>query len=231
MVTDFDGPVPVLMYHAIAEAPAGSAYPELFVPRRVFGAQVRALEDAGFHAVTLDSVLAAWQDGAPIAENPVVLSFDDGIRSQFTEALPILSRRFWPGVLNLKVEALDQGELDDAMVNEMIDSGWELDAHTLSHPDLTELDPDSLEREVAESRRDLATRFGQPVNFLCYPGGRFNEEVIAVAKRAGYRGATTTQPGLAEPGADPFRLNRIRVDASDGVEGVIAKLRAQGVDV
>jgi hypothetical protein len=47
--------------------------------------------------------------------------------------------------------------------------------------------------------------------------------VVAAVKAAGYRAATTTQPGLATPDA-PFTLNRIRVDGEDGVGGLLSKL-------
>lgn len=229
-VEDFRGPVPILMYHAIAEAPQGSEYPELFVTPDVLRAQVRALARAGFNAVTLGQVFAAWDKGEPIARNPIVLSFDDGLRSQYMEAFPALARKAWPGVLNLKVEALDQGELTDEMVTEMLDSGWELGAHTISHSDLTRLGRAERELEIAGARRQLAERFGETVDFICYPGGSFNVAVIKAAKRAGYVGATTTQPGVAVPKSDPFELPRIRVDRSDGVEGLLSKLRAQGLD-
>jgi len=62
---------------------------------------------------------------------------------------------------------------------------------------------------------------------LCYPAGRLDENVVQAVRSAGYSGATTTAPGLATP-ADMFRLNRVRVDRSDGVAGLAAKLHAAG---
>ena len=60
------------------------------------------------------------------------------------------------------------------MVERLIDDGWELDAHTISHLDLTTLSGARLRREVAGSRRILQQRFHQPVNFFCYPAGKFD---------------------------------------------------------
>ena len=60
------------------------------------------------------------------------------------------------------------------MVERLIDDGWELDAHTISHLDLTTFSGARLRREVAGSRRILQQRFHQPVNFFCYPAGKFN---------------------------------------------------------
>jgi peptidoglycan/xylan/chitin deacetylase (PgdA/CDA1 family) len=49
----------------------------------------------------------------------------------------------------------------------MLDAGWELGSHTITHPDLTTLDPAELEREVAGTRRILERRFGVPVDNFC----------------------------------------------------------------
>lgn len=227
LVTDFDGPVPILMYHAIAELPVGAPYPELFVPPAELRDQVRALARAGFHGVTLSDVLSAWHRGAPIARRPVVLSFDDGLRSQHSEALPALQAAGWPGVLNLKVESLRQGELTDGMVRDMLDAGWELGSHTFTHTDVTRLSGADLKREIAGSRAWLEERFGVPVSTFCYPAGRHDASALAAVRSAGYLAATTTEPGLATS-AEDMELRRIRVDAGDGAAGLMAKLEAAG---
>ena len=84
---------PILMYHVINPAPAGAAFPGLYVSASEFAAQMQALAHAGFHAVTLDQLRAYWQDGAPLpAGKPIVVSFDNGYQSQYTNALPVLRR-------------------------------------------------------------------------------------------------------------------------------------------
>ena len=222
------GSAPILMYHAISEVPPGSASPELFVPPDDFAAEMAWLAEEGFIAVTLGELYDAWHGKGNLPAKPVVISFDDGLQSQFTEALPILRELGWPGVLNLKVASLDEGELSDAMVNRMIDAGWEIDSHTISHLDVTTLDRESLEREVADSREMIHERFGVPVDFFCYPAGRYDAESIAAVRDAGYLGATTTELGLATPTEDPYELDRVRVNGSDGVAGLAATLAEIG---
>jgi peptidoglycan/xylan/chitin deacetylase (PgdA/CDA1 family) len=221
-------PVPVLMYHVIANAPDSAQIPELFVKPIRFRAQLAYLAKQGFTAVTLEQVYSAWKRGGLIPEKPVVISFDDGYRGDYSDAMPILAKHHWPGVLDLQLGAIENGELTDAMVNRMLDSGWELASHTISHLDLTTMRGASLRREVAGSRALLRKRFHVPVGFFCYPSGRFNAATIAAVRRAGYLGATTTQEGLASP-ADMYRLSRIRVNGTDGVPGLEQKLRAAGV--
>ena len=62
-----------------------------------------------------------------------------------------------------------------------------------------------------------------PVNFFCYPAGRYDDTVVAAAKAAGFLGATTTDYGLARP-SDLYTLSRVRISGTDGVKGFGAKL-------
>jgi peptidoglycan/xylan/chitin deacetylase (PgdA/CDA1 family) len=205
-------PVPVLMYHVIGTPPPAAPYPELFVSPRLFAAQIAALARAGYHAVTLDRVWQAWHGRAPLPPRPVVLTFDDGYRGDYGAAMPILHRHRWPGVLNLLVANLHRHGwgLKAWMVRRMIANGWEVDSHTLTHPDLATVGPRRLRREVRGSRAVLRRLFHVPVRFFCYPSGAFDAAVIAAVRRAGYLGATTEIAGLARR-SRPFRLARIRV--------------------
>lgn len=218
--------VPVLMYHVIADPPAGAAWPHLFVSPREFAAQVSWLAERGFTAVTLSEVWRNWHDREPLPARPIVFTFDDGYASVARTALPVLVARKWPAVLNLKVRNLGEGGMTDGQVRRLLVAGWELGAHTISHPDLTTVDAAGLEREVTGSRAAIERRFGVAVEFFCYPSGRYDERVIAAVKRAGYRGATTTDFGLATAG-DPFRLKRVRVSRGDGVSIFASALPAR----
>jgi peptidoglycan/xylan/chitin deacetylase (PgdA/CDA1 family) len=177
----------------------------------------------GFHAVTLRQVYEYWLKGSPLPTRAVVISFDDGYLSQATEALPVLRKLHWPGVLNLKVNAVQKYNLPLWRVRSLIGAGWEIDAHTITHPDLTAVDSVRLWREIHGSRVLLRKMLHVPVEFFCYPSGRYNAHVVDAVRRAGYLGATTTVYGLAQP-AKPYELSRVRINGSDGVTGFARKL-------
>jgi peptidoglycan/xylan/chitin deacetylase (PgdA/CDA1 family) len=205
-------PVAILMYHVVAAAPPGAAYRDLWVAPGRFARQMQALARAGYHATTLDRVWRAWHGHGSLPRRPIVISFDDGYQSQSTTARRKLDELGWPGVLNLEVSNVGlKGGLAPDEVRAMLRDGWEIDAHTLTHPDLTTLDASGLRHEVAGSRHWLHRAFGVPVDFFAYPAGRYNPAVEAAVRAAGYKGATTTQPGQATRGADPYALPRIRV--------------------
>ena len=219
-------PVPILMYHVLSAPPADAPYPELYVPPADFAGQVAWLAAHGYHAVTLQRVFDSWRGAAALPAKPVVLSFDDGYLSDVKTALPVLKARHWPGVLNLEVANLKPvWGIRPPGVRKLLAAGWEVDAHTLTHPDLTTLDAARLREEVTGSRTAIRKMFHVPVNFFCYPAGRYDAAAIAAVQQAGYLGATTTNYGLAKP-SDLYTLSRVRVSGSDGVKGFAAKLTA-----
>jgi peptidoglycan/xylan/chitin deacetylase (PgdA/CDA1 family) len=222
-------PVPVLMYHVIASPPSSAQLPELYVDPKTFDAQMESLKQKGYTGVSLNQVYDAWFKGGQLPEKPVVVSFDDGYRSQYVYARPELRKLGWPGVLSVIAGRVGQpnAELSNAMVQNMIDNGWELDSHTINHVDVSQASGTQLRQEVAGSRTMLQQRFHQPVNFFCYPSGRYDAQAIQAVRDAGYLGATTTDEGLASK-SEMYTLKRIRVDGSDGVRGLERKLQQAG---
>jgi peptidoglycan/xylan/chitin deacetylase (PgdA/CDA1 family) len=224
-------PVPILMYHVIAPPPVGAPFPELYVPQPEFAAQMRALYDAGWTAVTMDELWAAWHGGPRLpAGHPVVISFDNGYRSQFTAALPVLRHLHWVGVENLQLTGLprSQGGLTPHAIRRLLEAGWELDTQGYSHADLVAIDDAKLTHEVITSRRLIQRRWHVAANWFCYPSGHYDARVVAAVRRAGYRGSTTVVPGWARSSDDPYRLARLRVlggTSPAGLLGLIAGTR------
>jgi peptidoglycan/xylan/chitin deacetylase (PgdA/CDA1 family) len=216
------GPVPILEYHVLGDPPEGETYPELFVRRPDFRHQLEWLDENGYQAVTLEQVQDAWYRNGTLPPKPVVLSFDDGYRPQFTFALPQLRKHGWAGLLNLKAEGSD---LYESNVKAMIAAGWELAAHTIHHLDLTELGAEELEEEVAGSREILRREYHVPVKNFCYPAGRFDPTVIEAVEAVGYEGATTEIPGYAEQ-SKPYELARFEILRETGVSGLAEDLRS-----
>ncbi len=216
--------VPILMYHVIAAPPPGAPFPGLYVTPSEFAAQMQALKAAGWHAVTLDQLAAYWRTGASLgAGKPIVLSFDNGYNSQYTQALPVLRSLGWVGDENIQISGLppSQGGLGQGQIRGLIAAGWELDTQGYDHADLIKLDPEALHFQVASTRRTLQQRYGVPVNWFCYPSGHYDDTVVAAVKSAGYSGSTTVVPGWARAREDPYRLHRLRVLGGTSPQGLL----------
>ncbi|MCL2204891.1 MAG: polysaccharide deacetylase family protein [Defluviitaleaceae bacterium] len=80
--------VPILMYHHIDADPVN----EWVVTPEAFALQMRTLRDNGFTAITLCRLVDFVDYGIPLPERPIVITFDDGYRSMYEYAFPILQR-------------------------------------------------------------------------------------------------------------------------------------------
>jgi peptidoglycan/xylan/chitin deacetylase (PgdA/CDA1 family) len=225
--------IPILMYHVIAPPPATAPYPGLYVEPEEFADQMRALKQAGWHAVTLDQVQAYWQHGASLGTGkPIVLSFDNGYHSQYAQALPVLRSLGWVGDENIQLTGLppSQGGLSQEQVKGLIAAGWELDTQGYNHADLITLGPAELRYQAATTRQTLQQRYGVPVNWFCYPSGHYNATVIAAVKAAGFVGSTTVQPGWAGPEEDRYRLHRLRVLGGTSPQALLSLIEGSRAD-
>jgi peptidoglycan/xylan/chitin deacetylase (PgdA/CDA1 family) len=221
--------VPILMYHVVAAPPPGAPFPGLYVAPDLFAAQMHALEQAGWHGVTLDQMEAYWTRGVPLPKGkPIVVTFDNGYQSQYTKAFPVLRAMGWAADENLQLTGLppSQGGFVPGQVKSLVAAGWELDTQGFSHADLVKLSPSALHYQVAVARTVMQKTYGVPVNWFCYPSGHYDAAVVAEVKAAGYVGSTTVVPGWAGPGVDPYRLARLRVLGGTSPAALLAEIDA-----
>ena len=95
--------------------------------------------------------------------------------------------------------------LTDEQIQDL-SQGFEIGAHTLTHPDLTIVDLDKAREEIAGSRRWLQDLTGQPINAFCYPRGRFTPQVRQIVIDAGFTVARTVEAYQLSCGDDPFAM-------------------------
>jgi peptidoglycan/xylan/chitin deacetylase (PgdA/CDA1 family) len=226
--------VPILAYHVINVAPpSSSAPPEWYVPADEFSAQMDALKAAGWRAVTLDQLQAYWTKGTSLGTTkPIVITFDGGYASQYTNALPVLKRLGWVGVDNVQVNGLSpsDGGISDSQVRGLIAAGWQLGAQGVSQADLTTLASTDLSHEVGAARETLSSRYSVPVNWFSYPSGDYDATVVAAVRAAGYVGATTTVAGWASAQGDRFRLPRLQVVGGTSPSKLISQITSAQQD-
>jgi peptidoglycan/xylan/chitin deacetylase (PgdA/CDA1 family) len=222
--------VPILVYHVINAVPAQSgADPTLYVPADEFSSQMDALKANGWHAVTLDQMEANWTRGTPLGPGkPIVLSFDNGYASHYTNALPVLKRLGWPAVENLQLTGRppSDGGLTGPQIHGLVAAGWELDTQGVSHADLISLDPARLGDEIGTARQTLRSQYNVPVDWFSYPSGHYNAAVVAAVRAAGFVGGTTVVPGWASAQDDRFRLPRLPVAGGTTPAKLLAQIAA-----
>ena len=105
----------------------------------------------------------------------------------------------------LKGLYLTSGQIKECLKNRM-----EIGSHTASHPYLSEIPPEELEREVSGSKENLESLLNREVAFFSYPAGRFDKKVVEAVRQAGYQGALATgRRAVSRLDQDPFRVPRI----------------------
>jgi peptidoglycan-N-acetylglucosamine deacetylase len=135
----------------------------------------------------------------------VTTSWDDGDRSDLRIADMLLARAI-SGTFYVAVNGVTRSPLLATELRSLSSEGFEIGAHTTSHPNLARLCPDELTREVADCKDILEQVVGNRVSMFCYPGGRYNRKVMRELQRAGYDGARTTRMFSTDLKFSPFEM-------------------------
>lgn len=220
---DPDLRVPVLMYHQFGSAPDAAAAP-YFTDPADFVEQLRYLQSHGYQAVTLQQVHDYWYAEGTLPERPVVITVDDGNTEVFTLVAPLLKSIGWPGVLCvLTGESPGRTTMGASQIRALVRAGWEIDSHSINHPDLTTLSSEELAVQMSLSRQLLQREFGVRANFFCYPYGKVDARVARAAQDAGYVGAVCTSNGVARSG-NPYAMKRVFVRGGESIAAFAASL-------
>jgi peptidoglycan/xylan/chitin deacetylase (PgdA/CDA1 family) len=201
---DTKGSVIALCYHRFEEKPKDS----LAVTPAAFEAQMQSLKEAGFTVIPMQDFLA-WRRGEKsIPDKSCLISIDDGFRSGYDVAWPILKKFGYPFTMFIYTSFVKGGPLAGggslswAELAEMRDAGVDIQSHTVNHQSLRlkkgkfqnqfATYEEWLQSEIAGSKHQLESRLGISVGVLAYPYGIHSEQVRAMALAAGYEAAFTT---------------------------------------
>jgi len=225
--------VPILAYHRF-RAGSVSRNP-MEVSRASFRAQMALLRDEGYQVIPMRDLIEFLAGRRALPRKSVVITIDDGFRSAYTIAFPVLREFGFPATLFVYTDFVKGGlGLDWAELQEMVETGLvEVACHSKTHANLSlrregETDAEyraRLVEEVRGSRRLLRKRLGIRSDVFSFPYGDGNDEVIAVLKDAGYELAATVTRGGNPVFADPYRLRRTMIYGEDGLSGFRRRLR------
>ncbi|WP_119680737.1 polysaccharide deacetylase family protein [Indioceanicola profundi] len=137
-----------------------------------------------------------------------------------------------PDALGVAVppDAFADSHVTWSQIARMQEYGFEIGAHTITHPILSQVPPDRARNEIRRSRTILERRLGSPVRGFAYPNGSardFGDEHERMVAEAGFEMAFTTVEGPAwrkEAFRSRFRIRRINVAQSDTLARFAAKV-------
>lgn len=223
---EFELHVPVLMYHRIIKAPAGTGMPQLWVSPTRFERQLRALRRRGWRTITSAQLARSLRRCEPAGKKRFVITIDDGARDGYKNALPVLQR------LGMRVtfcvtpgRASKSWQLSFELMRRLHRAGNEIANQTLTRADLSSLPESRLRRQIRDAQRLIESRVGTRPVTMCYPYGRQNQRVRKQAARAGIILGFTTVDGARQAPSNRLRSPRIRINGSDSAADVVRKLR------
>jgi len=209
--------IPILTYHRFAQ----DCPSPLCMPAAAFRAQMRYLKDNRYHVLSADELLAFVQHRRPLPPRSVLITIDDGYRSVYEIAYPILREFDFSAVLFIYTELIDVSPiaLTWNQLAEMRRNGFAVGSHTIRHSDLTlPREGESgaefaarVDNELVGSKQVLDRRLGQDTWLLAYPYGNYDPKVVASSQRAGYKLAMSVKRGGNPFFANPFTLKRDQI--------------------
>jgi len=231
--------VPILMYHSISDNLFAKFHPyyQINTLPDVFASQMRWLRRSGYRTMDLPEMLAGMETGQDLSKI-FVITFDDGYRDFYTDALAVLKQCGFTATIFLatariqdapvRVEGADY--LTWSEVRELHAEGIQFGSHTVTHPDLRSLGPEQIDYELGYSKEIIEQKLGAAVTSFSYPFA-FPEEdrdftrfLSDALENHGFENGVSTIIGRARPGSNRFQLPRLPANSWDDPPLLRAKL-------
>lgn len=222
--------VPIFMYHFLLADYGNYTDVENFMKPETFEEQLKYITENGYETIFMNEI-----DSLENYTKPVCLTVDDVFVYFYNNGFPLIKKYNVKVTLCIIYEYINgENYLTTEQIKEMLDSGLvSIESHTMSHKELTTLSTEEKRRQIIKSKENLEKDFGVEVTTLCYPVGDYNNEVIEIAKEAGYK------YGIAMTGGtyysyihdDYYRIPRIYANRSMTLNEFARYLREANVDV
>lgn len=185
----------MLIYHHVAsDTPRVSS-----VSADELRGHLQYFKDNNFQVIGLDVLIKQLREGTPVADNAVVITFDDSYENNFTTAHPILQQFGYPYTIFISPGSIDKGDgplLNWQQVKQMSDDGVLVANHAMWHehmakPAVGETEQQWLARMqqsilAAEAKIEQVT--GQRHQWLAYPYGEYSAPLEQLVSELGFIG-------------------------------------------
>lgn len=216
--------VAVLGYHDFS---ATRTVKEMIIRPSKFRNQMQAIKDLKLNVITLEDFILWKQGKKTIPDKSVLITIDDGWKSVYTDAYPVLKEFGYPFTIYLYTNYIDRGgrSMTSEMIKEMMQNGCTIGSHSVSHPMPSAVRKHQragaddykkfIDNELAESKKILESAFKQPINTYVYPGGLHTPEMYVSAAAIGYQHLFTVRPGKVTRKSDDNILPRYIILGED----------------
>jgi peptidoglycan/xylan/chitin deacetylase (PgdA/CDA1 family) len=208
--------LPILTFHDIDERPS-----VISISPDVFQRIMKRLTEAGYVSISLSKIAECVGKAQPFPDRALGITFDDGFRSVYDKAFPVLQEYGMSATVFLTVGAGTNGSAQDRLpsyigremlrwpeIREMARGGIDFGGHTQTHPDLTRLPMDRAHEEICAGKSVIEDVLGSPVTAFAYPFGYHDARIREIVRKY-YACACSGRLGMARTTSDPFALERV----------------------
>lgn len=200
--------VMVLNYHKVVDE-----HMSLSVPLADFEQHMKWLKEYGYTSITPEELYDFIVSGSQLPEKPVLITFDDGYKDNYTNAYPIMKKYGFKGTIFVVTGFL--GVYDNYMTweqaKELADNGFSIESHTYSHKSMTEASDEEISKELTKSRDTIKNKLGIEADFMAYPTGTYNLHIAELVQKAGYKGAFTIKYDNVSRESNVYALERVPI--------------------
>jgi len=224
--------IPILTYHNFTKD-EGSSYSINIIE---FEKQMNYLATHNYSVISLSELLKGLKNGQ-LPPKPVVITIDDGFKSTFTLAYPVLKKYNFPATLFIYTDFIERNSnsLTWGEIKEMTENNLEIGSHTLSHCNLLQYKENEnyenylarIKKEIFLSKEILEIKIGGKVKFFAYPYGVYSPTIINLVIQADYEGILNANIMNNTLNADPFSLNRQIIFGNNSFNSFIQILNQQ----
>ena len=170
----------ILYYHEVVAKGEGAAYQK--IEEEKFEEQMRYLQENRYKTLFFSEL------DKPLPEKAVIISFDDGFRSVYEKAVPIMEKYGIKGNVYLPTAYI--GNDEKFMTWDMVkalqaDGKFEMQAHTHNHVDIRTLTKENMDNEVQFSQEKFEKELQYQPTAICLPFGTYDKKSLRLLKKTG----------------------------------------------
>lgn len=183
--------IPVLLYHMVENEDMGLDFIVSITPEQL-RVHLETIKNNGFNTITYTDYYNYITKGTKLPEKPVLITFDDGYTNNYTYLFPLLKELEMKATIFVVTSTVGTtpGQYPHftwEQAKEMNDSGYvDIQSHTHTHSDMTALTAEEVRYEFRMSRYLIEKNLGKKCEFLAYPYGYYNTDVLNTATDAGF---------------------------------------------
>ena len=213
--------VPILCYHRLTDKCNSS----MCLSPKVFDQQMQYLKNNGYRTISLEQLQCFLEFKCSIPEKSVIITLDDGYRSAYEVAYPVLKKYGFTATFFIYTDyvGVSKNAVTWNQLKEMKADGFEVGSHTVTHADLTQqkegesfrVYQNRIEKELGDSKKIIDNKLNQDTTTFAFPFGRYNNTVLRICRQKGYITSVSVKRGSNPFFADPLTLKRNQIMKTD----------------